>query len=124
MLKMTMLARRLPSLDHDAFDRYWREVHGPLVTSLAVPLRIRRYVQTTVDAGDPVQDLLRQARGTLAIDFDGLGELWWKDIDDYRAVRSTPEGLAAVAEIAADERRFVDLSRSCLWFGIERPMIE
>ncbi|PIP00640.1 EthD domain-containing protein [Pleomorphomonas carboxyditropha] len=123
MLKMTMLVRRLPSLDHDEFDRYWRETHGPLVTSLALPLRIRRYVQTTVDAGDPVQDALRQARGTLAVDFDGLGELWWDSLDDYRAVRSTPEGLAAVAEVTADERRFVDLSRSCLWFGIERPMI-
>lgn len=124
MLKMTMFARRLPSLDHAAFDRYWLEVHGPLVTSLARPLRIRRYVQTTVDAEAPVQEALRQSRGTLAIDFDGLGELWWDSLDDYRAVRSTPEGLAAVAEIAADERRFVDLSRSCLWFGIERLMIE
>ncbi len=123
MLKMTMFARRLPSFDHAEFDRYWREVHGPLVISLAGPLRIRRYVQTTVDIDDPVQDMLRQARGTLAIDFDGLGELWWESLDDYRAVRSTPEGIAAVAEINADERRFVDHARSCLWFGIERPMI-
>ncbi len=124
MLKMTMFARRLPSLDHVEFDRYWREVHGPLVTSLAEPLRIRRYIQTTVDVDDPVQEMLRQARGTLAVDFDGFGELWWESLEDYRAIRSTPEGLAAVAEITADERRFVDLSNSCLWFGIERPMVE
>ena len=51
---MTMFARRLPSLDHAEFDRYWREVHGPLVTSLVEPLRIRRYIQTTVDVDEPL----------------------------------------------------------------------
>lgn len=123
MLKMAMTVVRLPALTHAEFDRYWREVHGPLVIRHAEALRIRRYVQTPMFEDVAAQTALQAGRGTLPNDFDGLGELWWNDLDDYRAIRASPEGLAAAAEIQADERRFVDLARSHLWFGTEQPMI-
>ncbi|TBW40404.1 ethyl tert-butyl ether degradation protein EthD [Siculibacillus lacustris] len=124
MLKLTMLATRLPDLTAAAFDRHWREVHGPLVRSHAAALRIVRYVQTAPLVDAAVQETLQTTRGCLPFTFDGMGELWWTSLDDYRSVRETAAGRTALAEVMADERRFVDLSRSLLWFGAERPMID
>lgn len=122
MLKLTMFVRRLPELSRDQFDSHWHDRHGPLVRSHQQVLRIRRYVQT-VPLPDPAQQSIRASRGLAAADYDGCGELWWDSFDDHIAARATPEGLAALRELIADERRFVDLSRSIAWYGTERLII-
>jgi hypothetical protein len=53
--------------------------------------------------------------------YDGVAELWWDSIDDALA-NPTPERQAAGLELLEDERKFIDLSRSPLWFGQERPI--
>jgi hypothetical protein len=40
-----------------------------------------------------------------------------------QAARATPAGQAALATLLEDEKRFVDLKRSILWFAEERPII-
>jgi uncharacterized protein (TIGR02118 family) len=121
MLKLVFCLRRLPELSLAEFQRYWREQHGPLVRRHAAALRIRRYLQLhTLD--DPLQDLLRAARGGPEA-FDGVAELWWESREDLEAVLRDPVGQRAAAELLEDERRFIDLARSPLWVGEEHAIV-
>ena len=45
MIKVTFCLHRLPHLSREAFQKYWLENHGPLVTRNAETLGVRRYVQ-------------------------------------------------------------------------------
>ena len=47
MLRLIYLLRRKPELSQvwEAFQRYWRDQHGPLVASFATTLGIQRYVR-------------------------------------------------------------------------------
>jgi hypothetical protein len=51
--------------------------------------------------------------------YDGVAELWWDSIDDVLGSPS-PERQAAGLALLEDERKFIDLSRSPLWFGEEK----
>src|SRR5262245_7927237 len=121
MVKLVFCARRLPQLSRAEFQRYWREVHGPLVRQHAEALRIRRYVQVhTLD--DPLQDALRAGRGGPEA-FDGVAELWWDSREDLMGARDDPAWRRAGQILLEDERRFIDLARSPLWIGEEHPII-
>lgn len=121
MVKLVFCVRRLPHLTREAFHRYWHETHGPLVRRHAADLRIRRYVQLhTLDT--PVNATLQQSRDTPDA-FDGIAELWWDSADDLVAATSTDAGRAAAQALLDDERRFIDLQRSPLWIGQERPIV-
>lgn len=121
MIKLVFCLRRLPSLSRAEFQRYWRETHGPLVRAHATALRIRRYVQLhTVDT--PMNAALAASRGAPE-EYDGVAELWWESLDDLSAAMQSPEGRAAGDALLADERRFIDLSRSPLWLGEEHQVI-
>ena len=122
MLKLTFCLHRLPGLSRDEFQRYWRETHAPLVRRHADALGVERYVQ--VHAGhDDLSAALRAGRGGPEA-YDGVAELWWKDRPAFEAALATPAGQRAGAELLADERRFIDLSRSPLWLGDENPVVE
>ena len=122
MVKLVFCARRLPHLTRDAFQRYWRETHGPLVRRHAATLRIRRYLQVhTLD--HPVNETLRAGRGAPEA-YDGVAELWWDDLDDILAGVASPEGRQAGLELFEDERRFIDHARSPLWLAAEHPIID
>jgi len=123
MIKLIFFAARLPHLTHAEFDAYWRDHHATLVAAHAQTLRIRRYVQT-VPLGDALRDkAIRAPRGAGAFTYDGLGELWWDSFADMEANRHSRQAVAALAEILADERRFIDFSRSQVWFGDERTIL-
>ena len=80
-------------------------------------MRIRRYVQVhTFD--HPVNQALRDSRSG-AEPYDGVAELWWDSLEDLAAVLSTPAAQQASQELLADERKFIDHSRSALWVGEE-----
>ncbi len=121
MIRLVFCLHRLPSLSRAEFQRYWRETHGPLVRSHAAALRIHRYVQVHT-ADDPLNDALRAGRGGPEA-FDGVAELWWASRADLDAALTTPEGRAAAEALLADERRFIDLSRSPLWVADEHPFV-
>ena len=120
MIKLTFCLVRLPHLTRDEFQAYWFDKHGPLVASVKDALRIRRYVQlhslpTEASAG------IRASREAPS-EFDGVAELWW---DSFEAM--APPGDTAAAEagrlLLEDERKFIDLPKSPLWWGREREVI-
>lgn len=107
--KLVYSLRRLPHLSREEFQRYWREVHAPLVAERASVLGITRYVQchTLVDA-DAAHDSFRARNGGSPEPFDGFAELWFRP-----AAGDRPDAAAtAAAELLADERNFIDLPNS------------
>src|SRR5262245_616992 len=121
MLKLIFCLHRLPGTTREEFQRYWRETHAPLVKSHAAALGIERYVQVHA-RHDDLNAGLRASRGAPE-GYDGVAELWWKDRAAFEAALATPAAQRAGAELLADERRFIDLSRSPLWLGEENPVV-
>jgi len=121
VLKLIFCLHRLPHLSRAEFQRYWREVHGPLVRRHASALRIQRYVQAhTLD--DPLNAALQAGRGAQEA-FDGVAELWWDSRADFEAATASAEGRAAGLALLEDEQRFIDLSRSSLFVTEEQAVI-
>jgi hypothetical protein len=46
-----------------------------------------------------------------------------KTLPPDAAARTTPEGAAALAELRADEVRFVDMAQSVMWLGEEECVV-
>ena len=122
MIKLVFPLRRLPSLSREEFQRYWFDVHGPLVRSHAEALGIRRYVQvhTLPEAANAA---VRASRGAPEA-FDGVAELWYDSLEALAAAVATEEGRAASRALLEDERRFIDHAASPIWFAEEHPIIE
>jgi len=121
MIKLTFCLVRLPHLSREAFQTYWFDTHGPLVASVAETLKIRRYVQLhslpeTVNAGVGAS---RQAPP----EFDGVAQLWFDSLEALAENGRRPEAQAAGALLLEDERRFIDLPKSPLWWGQERVVV-
>jgi len=121
MIKLSFCLRRLPSLSREQFQKYWFETHGPLVRKHAAALRIQRYVQTHTLLGDAA-DSLRATRGGPP-GYDGVAELWWRSAEDVAAATSTPAGMEAGRILLEDERKFIDLASSPLFWAREREII-
>lgn len=76
---MTFLPRR-PGLTPEAFQRYWREIHGPIAA--AIPT-LRRYVQNHV--------ALSSYRDAPAPAYDGIPEAWFDSVASMPLGAGTPE---------------------------------
>lgn len=121
MIKLTFCLRRLPGLTRAQFQDYWLHKHGPLVARHREVLRIRRYVQLHTGA-DAMNAAIRATRGGPE-EYDGVAELWWDSVDDI-AFNDTPEARAAGLELLEDEKKFIDLANSPLWFGTEHAIFD
>lgn len=81
--------RRKPGMTVEAFQKHWREVHGPLGAALPA---LRRYVQshTRLSAYNRGHDPA----------WDGAAILWFDDSAALRAATTTPEWNRAKADDA------------------------
>lgn len=95
-VKSVEFLTRKPGLPVDEFQRYWREVHGPL--GAAIPV-VRRYVQSHTRRSG-------YERGR-APAWDGAAITWFDDVPAMRVSATTPE----YARVRADESHFLDTSR-------------
>lgn len=84
--------RRRPGMPVEAFQRHWREVHGPL--GAAVPGMLR-YVQSHTR-------LAAYERGREPA-WDGLALSWFDDVEALRAATRTPEW----ERVKADDPNFL-----------------
>jgi len=121
MVKLIFCLRRRPDVSEEEFHRYWRREHGALVARHAPALGIRRYVQLQTVSG-PVNALLAATRGSPEA-YDGVAELWFDDTDALVGRAVTEAGRAAAGDLARDEARFIDHSRSPLFVADEYPVI-
>jgi len=122
MIRIVFLLRRKPALSLEEFQRYWREEHGPLVASHAQHIGALRYVQVH-RVEDVINERMATARGGMEAPYDGVAELWWESEEVLLAALATEAGQAAGAALVEDERRFIDLPNSPLWFAHEYPQV-
>lgn len=122
MIKIIFCVRKRPDLSDEAFQKYWREDHAELVRLAAGPLNIARYVQSHSFA-DPRISPAIDARGIEAQPYDGIAELWWRSIDDILAAGATKEGRAMGRRLLEDEKQFIDLKSSPLFYAREHEII-
>jgi uncharacterized protein (TIGR02118 family) len=121
MIKLTFCLARLPHLTREAFQAYWLTKHAPLVRRHQATLGIQRYVQ--LHSFDPASSAdIRASRGGPE-QYDGVAQLWWTSFDDLAKHLSTPAATEAGRELLEDEKKFIDLSNSPLWWGEEKTII-
>ena len=121
MIKLTFCLTRRADFTRESFQAYWRETHAPLVASVQEVLRIRRYVQTHSLPLAASASLIQVRGGPEG--YDGVAELWWDSLDDLARNASDPAALEAGRMLLEDEKRFIDLTRSPLWWGEEHDVI-
>jgi uncharacterized protein (TIGR02118 family) len=121
MIKLSFCLHRLPQLTREAFQRYWFQTHAPLVARHREVLRISRYVQMHA-ATTELNEIIRAGRSGPEM-YDGVAELWWESFDDLATATQSPEGQSASLALLEDERKFIDLARSPLFFGEERTIV-
>jgi len=120
VIKLTFCLVRAPHLTREAFQDYWRNTHGPLVASVKDVLRIRRYVQLH-SLPDDISADIRASRGGPGA-YDGVAQLWWDRFEDLAHTASDPAAIDAGRLLLEDERKFIDLAKSPLWWGEEREI--
>lgn len=120
IIKLTFCLRRKPGMTWDEFSDYWRNVHAPLVAERAAVLGIKRYLQVRT-LRDPEMHARLQARnGGAPEPFDGIAELWY---DSDERGRGGEAAVTAARELLEDERNFIDLPNSPMWYGEEWEVV-
>ena len=90
-VKSVELVRRRPDLTVEAFQRHWRDVHGPIAATIPV---LRRYVQSHA---------LPDGYARRPPPYDGIATTWFDSTDAMRHSATTAEYAAT----RADEPNFV-----------------
>jgi uncharacterized protein (TIGR02118 family) len=121
MIKLTYCLRRKPGMSVEDFQRYWREVHAPLVADRAELLGIQRYIQLHTADLPEVHAALQARNGGSPERYDGVAELWFESLDALGS--EDPAVQQAQVDLLEDERNFIDLASSPLWFAVENPVI-
>jgi len=81
-----------PGMAIDAFQRYWRDVHGPLAAQIST---VQRYVQS--------HTRLSAYEGGRLPRYDGAAITWFDDTQAMRRSAASPE----YARVRADEPNFI-----------------
>jgi hypothetical protein len=122
VIEIVFCLRRLPTLSPNEFFQYWLQNHGPLVLSHAKALRIRRYTQGHLFTDTRIAPAVN-GRGCQVPPYDGVAEVYWETVEDLLDGANSPEGRAAGRALLEDERRFIDLPNSSLFFVREHEIV-
>jgi len=94
MFTFILLLHRKPDMSVADFQAYWHDVHGPIAARMP---GLKGYLQMHAQP---------DARGD-APPCDGIAQLTFDGADEMKAAFASPEGKAAVADLA----NFADTSR-------------
>lgn len=109
MVKLVYGITRKPGLSVEEFQRYWRDVHGPIAATMP---GCRRYVQSHV--------LPELYNGDRPPAYDGIAELWFDDLETMYKSFGSPEVKLA----REDELNFIDHTKVFLIITEEKPVLE
>jgi uncharacterized protein (TIGR02118 family) len=122
MIKLTFCLRRRKDLSYEEFHDYWLNKHGPLVRTQMKALKIRKYVQVH-QLNEPEFNAAIGKSRNAPEPYDGVAELWYDSVESISENGQTPEAREAGRILLEDERNFIDLENSPLWFNEEHVII-
>lgn len=120
MIKMVVEVWRKPGMSDEAFYRRWLVDHGNLVRKHAKAMGFLRYVQSHKQPS-PEIEAFAAGRGWKPAP-DGLTEVWWESEAAMQAAMNSPEGIAASAILAADEKEFIDPPKISAYLATEEEI--
>ena len=121
MIKVIYCIRRKAELSPEAFQDYWKNVHGQLLMEHRHTLRLAGYVQTspTVNA----YSVSVERKHMLDTPYDGVAELYWGSEQDMKHAFESNEARCVQKMLADDEQNFIEHSRSARWIARETAPI-
>ena len=122
MIKFVFCLRRKPGMSRQEFQTYWRERHAALVREHAQTIGCKRYVQAHTLQSE-LNSELRATRGA-PDEYDGVAELWFDEREFTNPTLDRERVQQASERLIEDEREFIDLSRSPLFWAKEHVVIE
>lgn len=117
MIKLVYCLTRKQGMSREQFQEYWLGQHADTVKERADAIGMKRYVQSH-RYDTPMNTGVASARGALE-GYDGIMEGWWDSEEQAMAALTTAEGIQAMTDLLDDERRFIDFSRSPIFFTRE-----
>ena len=122
MIKLVYCLRKKADVSQKEFNHYWREKHGPLVTSVAKDINAVKYVQShTIET--PLNQNFIDSRG-LETPYEGITEVWWRSEKELNDAMNTEEGKKAFQALLKDESGFIDFSRSQVFMTKENLIFD
>ena len=120
MIKMVVEVWKKPGMTDEAFREPWLVQHGNLVRKHAKAMGFLRYVQSHKQPS-PEIEAFAAGRGWKPAP-DGLTEVWWESEASMQAAMASPEGIAASAELAVDEKEFIDSPQISAYLATEEEI--
>lgn len=117
MIKVIYCIRRKSELSPEAFQEYWKNVHGKLLVKHQHTLRLVGYRQTSPLAHAFSARVER--RHVLDLPYDGVAELHWANEEDMKHAFESTEARCVQRMLAEDEDNFIDHSHSTRWIASE-----
>lgn len=108
MIKLVYCITKKAGLTDEEFFRYWENIHGPI--GARIP-RLRKLVQS---------HRVTVPGGRNGVDYDGIAELWFDDMEALRAARQSPEWKTSTE----DEENFIDHSKVASFVSEERIILD
>ncbi|GGA79028.1 hypothetical protein GCM10011385_36490 [Nitratireductor aestuarii] len=121
MINVIFCVYKRPEMSDEEFREFWWESHGPFVKARSEILRMKRYVQMPRLLA-PGFESVASARGAPE-PFDGIAMVSWESMDELKATFTDPAAKKAARELLEDERRFIDFSRSPIFFTEEKVVV-
>lgn len=121
MITIVFCVRKRPDMSMEEFRRFWWEEHGPFVKERAAILNMKRYVQMPRLLQEGFESVAT-ARGAPE-PYDGIAQVSWESLDDLKATFTDPAARRAARELLEDERRFIDFTRSPIFFTEEKVVV-
>lgn len=122
MIKLTFCLRRKQGMSKEEFHDYWLNNHGPLVRSVMDKLKMRHYVQVHAHIESEISDAIRASRNSPE-PYDGVAELWFDSAESIIENGKNPDVQEAGRILLEDEKKFIDLENSPLWYNDEHEII-
>lgn len=120
MIKLAFCIRRRAKISRDEFQDYWLNKHADLVMSFQPAIGFKRYVQ--FHGGYDILSSKAAAFRNSPEPFDGIAELWWEDENTMVKASNSKAARAGFAALYEDEKRFIDMANSPMWYGTEHQI--
>ncbi|WYZ38293.1 hypothetical protein EsH8_III_000207 [Colletotrichum jinshuiense] len=115
LICLTITAFRNPSLDEEEYRHYMTNVHARLVSPLMEEYGILRYSMThNTKKTRPMLYQLYDPQFSKLSDYDCVVQFVFKDIEDFKRMKSDPRFLQ---KVAPDHVNFADTKRSTMTVG-------